>query len=349
MAAIAVLGTGAWGTTLARMIAFERLRQPGGALTPLATAEPPVMLWEHKPERAATMERERQNSVYLPGEIFPPNVRVASDLAAAVGGAEIVLLVTPSQHVRAHAQALAPLLTPGTVVICGSKGLELGTHLRLSEVIAQELPASTAIVALSGPNLAKEIAHGLPAAAVVASHHAAAAEQARAALTTPIFRVYTSDDVAGVELGGALKNIIALGVGISDGLGYGDNAKASFMTRALFEITRLALAAGANPLTLAGLAGLGDLIATCSSPLSRNRMLGLELARGRPLREIQAERKTVAEGVTTTLAALDLARSLGVELPITEQIARVLFEGKDVREAVAELMLRDPKRELEGF
>lgn len=363
MAGIAVLGTGAWGTTLARMMGFELLRQSsadGGAgsgdqdasgqpRAPSAPALLPVMLWEHIPERAAAMERSRQNSAYLPGMDFPPNVRVTSDLAEAMRGADLVLLVTPSQVVREHARALAPLLAPGTPVVCGSKGLELGTHLRLSEVIAQELPAGTAVAALSGPNLANEIARGLPAAAVVASHAAWAAERAREALTTPHFRVYTSEDVAGVELGGALKNIIALGVGISDGLGYGDNAKASFMTRALAEITRLALAAGANPLTLAGLAGLGDLIATCSSPLSRNHMLGLELARGRPAGEILAERRTVAEGVTTTRAALDLATHLGVELPITEQIAQVLFEGKDMRAVVGDLMLRDPKRELEGL
>lgn len=305
MAAIAVVGTGAWGTTLARMIGFERLRQPGSDPAQPPSREAPLILWEHKPERAALIEQTRENSAYLPGELLPPNVRVTSALAEAVHGAEIVLLVTPSQRVREHARALAPLLAPGATIVCGSKGLELGTHLRLSQVIAQEAPAGTPIVALSGPNLAKEIARGLPAAAVVASHDAAAAERARAALATPLFRVYTSEDLAGVELGGALKNIIALGVGISDGLGYGDNAKASFMTRALAEITRLALAAGANPLTLAGLAGLGDLIATSSSPLSRNHMLGVELASGRPLTEIEAERKTVAESVTTTQAALE--------------------------------------------
>jgi glycerol-3-phosphate dehydrogenase (NAD(P)+) len=351
MAGLAILGTGAWGTTLARMIAFERERagaaSSGGSATPDAAG--PVLLWEHLPTRAAEMEHTRENIAYLPGERFPPTLRVTADLTEAVVGRDLVLLVMPSQQVRAHARAIAPLLSPAAVVICASKGLELGTHLRLSQVLAQELWPGAAICALSGPNLAKEIAEGFPAAAVVASGEAWAAERARAALTTPIFRVYTSDDLAGVELGGALKNIIALGVGISDGLGYGDNAKASFMTRALAEITRLALAAGANPLTLAGLAGLGDLIATCSSPLSRNRMLGLDLAQGRPLEEVLAGRKTVAEGVTTTRAALELAGHLGVELPITEQIARVLFEGKDVRAAVAELMLRDPKRELEGF
>jgi glycerol-3-phosphate dehydrogenase (NAD(P)+) len=184
---------------------------------------------------------------------------------------------------------------------------------------------------------------------VVASDATAAAETARTLLTAGMFRVYTSDDMAGVELGGALKNIIALGVGISDGLSYGENAKAAFMTRALAEISRLALAAGANPLTLAGLAGLGDLIATCSSPLSRNRTLGLELAKGRALDEVLAERKTVAEGVTTTRAALELAATLHVELPITEQIAGVLFEQRDVKEAVRLLMLRDPKHELHGL
>ncbi|MBF6591741.1 MAG: NAD(P)-dependent glycerol-3-phosphate dehydrogenase [Ktedonobacterales bacterium] len=340
MAGVAVLGTGAWGTTLARLVGFEGQRAGEGM---------EVILWEHHPERATMMERERENRAYLPGEAFPPNLRVSADLDTAVRGREIVVLVTPSQQVREHARALAPLLERGTLVVSASKGLELGTHLRMSQVLAQELPVGTAIAALSGPNLAKEVARGLPAAAVVASPATEVAERARAALSTPLFRVYTSEDVAGVELGGALKNIIALGVGISDGLGYGDNAKASFMTRALAEITRLALAAGANPLTLAGLAGLGDLIATCSSPLSRNRMLGLELAQGHALETLLAERKTVAEGVTTTRAALELAAHLGVELPITEQIARVLFEGKEVRAAVAALMVRDPKRELEGF
>jgi glycerol-3-phosphate dehydrogenase (NAD(P)+) len=238
---------------------------------------------------------------------------------------------------------------PGALLVCASKGIELDTNLRMTEVIEQEAPAGTVAATLSGPNLALEIAQGLPAASVVASRDAAAAERVRAALSTGTFRLYTSDDVVGVELGGALKNIVAIGIGINDGLQYGDNAKASLMTRALTEIARLALAAGANPLTLAGLAGLGDLIATCTSPLSRNRTLGLELAKGRKLEEVLAERHTVAEGVTTTRAALQMAEKLGVELPVTAEVARVLFEGKPVREAVKSLMIRDPKRELEGF
>jgi glycerol-3-phosphate dehydrogenase (NAD(P)+) len=348
MAGVAVLGTGAWGTTLAILIAAERERWARASSTGAGDGEQ-IPLWDHHPERAQEMQQARENCTYLPGVEFPPNLRVTADLADALRDRELVILVTPSQTMRANARALAHHIAASAVVVSGAKGLELGTRLRMSEVLAAELPPSVRLVALSGPNLACEIASGMPAAAVVASRDAAAAEAARAAISTPRFRIYTSDDVIGVELGGALKNIIALGVGISDGLGYGDNAKASFMTRALAEIARIALAAGANPLTLAGLAGLGDLIATCSSPLSRNRTLGLELARGRALADVLAERRTVAEGVTTTRAALEMAHDLGVELPITEQIAQVLFAGKDVRAAVGELMLREPKRELQGL
>ena len=345
MAGIAVIGSGAWGTTLARLCALESIRraQAEGA------APNEVTLYEHHPERAETMQRERVNTAYLPGYTLPANLRVTSDLTAAVAGREIVLVVTPSQRLRENARALAPRLEPETVVVSASKGLELGTHLRMTTVLEQELAGGTRIAALSGPNLALEIAQGQPAAAVVASADPTAAGAARAAISTPSFRVYTSDDVAGVELGGALKNIVAIGIGINDGLGYGDNAKASLMTRALMEISRLAMAAGANPLTLAGLAGLGDLIATCGSPLSRNRTLGLELAKGRSLQEVMAERRTVTEGVSTTRAALQMAADLGVELPVTAQLASVLFEGKPVREAVASLMGRAPKGELEGL
>lgn len=346
MAGVAVIGSGAWGTTLARLLALEgirRAREDGAAPRD-------VTLYEHHLGRAREMQAERVNRAYLPGYMLPENLRVTADLAETVAGREIVLMVTPSQRLRENARALAPYLGPtGTVVVSGSKGLELGTHLRMTSVLAQELPRGTPIAALSGPNLAAEIAQGQPAAAVVACASAPAAETVRAALTTPAFRVYTSEDVAGVELGGALKNIVAIAIGINDGLGYGDNAKASLMTRALMEISRLALAAGANPLTLAGLAGLGDLVATCASPLSRNRTLGLELAKGRSLDEVLAERRTVTEGVSTTRAALQLAADLGVELPVTAQLASVLFEGKPVREAVASLMGRAPKGELEGL
>jgi glycerol-3-phosphate dehydrogenase (NAD(P)+) len=341
MGGLAVLGSGAWGTTLA-LLAAGRARETGAP-------EAEVILWEYQSERAAEMERARENSAFLPGYPFPSGLRVTADLAEAVAGRAVVLLVTPAQRVRENARALAAHLHAGAVVVCASKGLELGTYRRMTQVAAEELGSAAHVAALSGPNLAGEIARGLPAAAVVAASENTVAERVRTALTTPRYRLYTTQDVVGVELGGALKNIIALAVGIIDGLGYGDNAKASIMTRGLAEMARLAVAAGATPLTLSGLAGLGDLIATCASPLSRNHTLGLELARGRPLVEVLAERRTVAEGVTTTRAALDMARALGVDLPITQQLAQVLFEGKDVRQVVIDLMGRDPKRELHGL
>jgi glycerol-3-phosphate dehydrogenase (NAD(P)+) len=341
MAGLGVIGTGAWGTTLARLAATQADAHGSGG--------PSVTLWEHEPARAAEMERARENATFLPGFPFPPWLHVTADLGEAVAGCDVVLLVVPSQRMRENARALRPYLMARAVVVSASKGLELGTYRRMTQVLAEELGTEAQVAALSGPNLAVEIARGMPAAAVVAADQPETAERARAALTTPRFRVYTSHDVVGVELGGALKNILAVGVGISDGLGYGDNAKASIMTRGLAEMARLAVAAGADPLTLAGLAGLGDLIATCASALSRNRTLGLELARGRSLEAVLAERRSVAEGVTTTRAALEMARALGVDLPITEQLAQVLFEGKDVRRVVVELMERDPKHELEGF
>jgi glycerol-3-phosphate dehydrogenase (NAD(P)+) len=339
MARLAVIGTGAWGTTLALMTAAHRAATGGAAVT----------LWEHEPARAAAMRAARENVTFLPGYPFPPTLAVTADLAEAVAGCDVVLVVTPAQRTRAALAALRPHLAPGAAIVCASKGLELRTHLRMTQIAAEELGAAVGITALSGPNLAAEIARGLPAAAVVAGEDEAVTERVREALATPRLRLYTTHDVVGVELGGALKNIIALGVGISDGLGYGDNAKASIMTRGLAEMARLALAAQANPMTLAGLAGLGDLIATCSSPLSRNRTLGLELAKGRQLQDVLAERHSVAEGVTTTRAALELAQALGVDLPITAQLAQVLFAGKDVRQVVSELMERDPKHELEGM
>ena len=349
MANIAIIGSGAWGTTLARQIALEHIQQAQTRGAGPSESIGEVALWEHIPERAREMQWGRENRSYLPGFPLPANIRVTSDIADAAEGCDIVLVVTPAQRVRENVRALRPILMPGAIIVCGSKGIELDTHLRMTEVIGEEAPSGTIAATLSGPNLAGEIARGLPAAAVVAASDVQAAERVRAALSTRSFRLYTSQDVVGVELGGALKNIIAIGIGISDGLNYGDNAKASLMTRALTEIARLALAAGANPLTLAGLAGLGDLIATCSSPLSRNRALGLELAAGRSLAEVLAERRTVAEGVPTTRAALQMADELGVELPITAEIASVLFEGKPVREAVTSLMIRDPKSELAGF
>ncbi len=336
MRRVGVIGTGAWGTTLAILLAHKGFE---------------TTLWEHHEERAAEMERDRQNRTFLPDFSFPFSLRVTTDIREAVAGRELVLLVTPTQRLRENARAIAPHLTPDAIVLCASKGLEVGSLKRISEVIAEELPEALRerIAALSGPNIAHEVARGLPSAAVIAARERSVAEAARDILNTATFRVYTSSDVIGVELGGALKNIIALGAGACDGWGYGENAKAAFMTRGLAEIARLGIACGANPMTFVGLAGMGDLIATCASPLSRNRYVGLEMAKGRPLEEVLASMKSVAEGISTTRAAYELAGRYGVEMPITQTIHAILFEGKNARQGVIELMLRDPKDELEGL
>jgi glycerol-3-phosphate dehydrogenase (NAD(P)+) len=236
------------------------------------------------------------------------------------------------------------------LVISAAKGLEIGSNKRMSHVIAEEIEPNfrTNICALSGPNLSREILHNLPAATVVAAWDEAIARKAQRLLTTPNLCVYTNTDIIGVELGGALKNIIALGAGIADGLGYGDNAKAAFMTRGLTEMTALGVALGANPLTFSGLAGLGDLIATCASPLSRNHYVGVELTKGRPLKEITASISGVAEGVSTTIAAWNLAQQMGLEMPITEKIYQVLYRGVNPRQAAIELMAAEAKNELTG-
>ncbi len=336
MRRVGVIGTGAWGTTLAILLAHKGFE---------------TTLWEHHKERAAEMERDRQNRTFLPDFSFPFSLRVTTDIREAVAGRELVLLVTPTQRLRENARAIAPHLAPDAIVLCASKGLEVGSLKRISEVITEELPEALheRIAALSGPNIAHEVARGLPSAAVIAARNRSVAEAARDILNTATFRVYTSSDLIGVELGGALKNIIALGAGACDGWGYGENAKAAFMTRGLAEIARLGIACGANPMTFVGLAGMGDLIATCASPLSRNRYVGLEMAKGRPLEEVLAGMKSVAEGITTTRAAYELAGRYSVEMPITQTIHAILFEGKNARQGVIELMLRDPKDELEGL
>jgi glycerol-3-phosphate dehydrogenase (NAD(P)+) len=334
-APIAVLGAGVWGTTLALV---------------LARAGQAVTLWAHRTDHAAALASARENARYLPGYPFPPALTITADPAVAVATARLVLMVVPSQTVRATTRLVAPLLPPDAIIISCAKGLEVDSHLRLSTVIGQEAPDWAGRVSvLSGPNLAAEIAAGHPATSVVAASDPAVAAAARACLMTPTLRIYTSTDLIGVELCGALKNIIALGAGISDGLGAGDNAKAAFITRGLAEIARLGVAAGAHPLTFAGLAGVGDLIATCASPLSRNRRVGERLARGQPLATIIADLGQVAEGVTTTRAARQMAADLGVEMPITEQLYHVLFAGKPVRAAIGELMTREPRDEMDGI
>jgi glycerol-3-phosphate dehydrogenase (NAD(P)+) len=335
MVSVGVIGSGAWGTTLALL-----LSRKGIATT----------LWDHRPERAATMQQRRENGDFLPGFRFPETLRVTGQIAEAVQGKEMLVLVTPSQKMRENLRLLTPYLGEKTLLLNASKGIEIDSLKRMSEIIVEELPTTSRRVAtLSGPNLSREVAQEKPTAAVIASTAYDVAVEYRTLLTTSSFRVYNSHDVVGVELGGSLKNIIAIGAGINDGLGYGDNAKAAFMTRGLAEISRLGVAAGANPLTFAGLAGIGDLIATCASDLSRNNRLGRRLAAGEKLNDILQSTRSVAEGVWTTRAALQLARRYNVEMPIAQQLSLVLFEGLDPHKAVPELMLRDPKGELEGI
>jgi glycerol-3-phosphate dehydrogenase (NAD(P)+) len=266
------------------------------------------------------------------------------DLAAAVAGAETVVVAIPSQYARSTYASLASLLDPDALLVSATKGLELDTLQRMSEVAAQELPGHPLAV-LSGPSFAQEVARGLPTAVVVACARPQSAEALQHAISSRTFRAYASDDVVGVELAGALKNVVAIAAGILDGLGYGHNTAAALITRGLAEMTRLGLAMGAHPSTFAGRAGMGDLVLTCTGDLSRNRSVGIQIGQGRKLAEILGEMRMVAEGVKTTESAYNLARKLGVEMPIIEQMYRMLYENKPAREAVLELMTRNLKAE----
>lgn len=335
MVSAGVIGSGAWGTTLALLLAKKGI---------------PTTLWEYRAERAKEMQDRRENSMFLPGKTFPETLQVSADIAEAAREKDLLLLVTPSQRMRENLRQLAPYLSPKTLLVSASKGVEIDSLKRMTEVIAEELPGAIGrIAALSGPNLSPEVAAEKPTAAVVACSNQEVAITCRAWLTTSNYRIYTSDDVIGVELGGALKNIIAIGAGMTEGLGYGDNAKGAFITRGVAEIARLGLAAGANPLTFVGLAGIGDLIATCASPLSRNQQLGRRLAAGEKLETILKSTHSVSEGVYTIRAALRLAERYQVEMPITAKLSEILFQDLDPHKAVPELMLRDPKGELEGI
>ncbi len=329
---VTVIGNGAWGTTLA-ILAHRAGREATLYVRDLAVAD--------------SMRISRRNDAYLPDTGIPPGIRITSDLPTACADADLVILAVPSQTMRANAAGLNAL-APDAVVVSAAKGLEVGSLLRLTEVIAEELPTRR-ICALSGPNLAREVAAGKPATTVVASADLGAAELVRDLLMSAQFRCYTNEDVVGVEMGGALKNIIAIGAGMADGMGAGDNAKAAFLTRGIAEIARLGVAAGADPLTFAGLSGLGDLVATCASPLSRNHFVGEELAKGRSLDDIRAGMSQVAEGIVTTAAARELGLRLGVDLPITEQMHAVLFENKPALAAISALMRREATHELSAL
>ncbi len=331
MTRAAVLGTGSWGTAFAKV---------------LADAGTDVVLWARRQELADALNRTHENPDYLPGLRLPDNLSATSDARAAVAGADFVVLAVPSQSLRENLAAVAGALAPGAVLVSLMKGVELGTLKRMSEVIAEvaDVPA-TRVAVVSGPNLAREIALGQPAATVVACTDGAAAARLQAASLTPYFRPYTNTDVIGCELGGAVKNVIALATGMAEGMGLGDNTKASLMTRGLAETARLGVVLGADPLTFSGLAGLGDLIATCSSPLSRNRTFGEKLGRGQTLEEILAQKQQTAEGVKSSRSILDLARKHDVDMPITEQVVAVCHEGLSPREVIKALMRREARSE----
>ncbi|MFC1961760.1 NAD(P)H-dependent glycerol-3-phosphate dehydrogenase [Chloroflexota bacterium] len=335
MLKVAIVGTTSWGTTLGIMLARKEIK---------------VHLWARTEREAKQLNDNGLNGAQFPGVTFPPHLHVTSHMKEALAGAKAVILAVPSQSIRQNIELVESHLTKSTIVISAAKGLELGSSKRMSQVIQEVINPnfSTNICVLSGPNLSREILHELPAASVVAAENNRVARQIQRILSTPYFCIFTNTDVIGVELGGAFKNIIALGAGIADGLGYGDNAKAAFMTRGLTEITALGVALGANPLTFSGLAGLGDVITTCASPLSRNHYVGVELAKGHSLTEIVDSMTEVAEGVTTTLVARNLAQQMGLEMPITEKIYQVLYEDAEPSLITEGLMRFNAKHELEG-
>jgi glycerol-3-phosphate dehydrogenase (NAD(P)+) len=333
MGRAAVIGAGSWGTALAKL-----LGEKGHA----------VRVWSYEASVAEQIRERRVNEIYLPGIEVPASVEVFTEHADALEGAEVVIAVVPSHAFREVMEAAAPLVPRDAIMLSATKGIEVDTLNRPSEILAKLSPDQAPPAVLSGPTFAREVAEGDPTAIAVASRDSDVARQAQHFLNTERFRVYTNEDVLGVELAGALKNVIALAAGIADSLGYRSNSRAALITRGLAEITRLGLAMGARASTFAGLAGLGDLVLTCSSDLSRNRTVGVRLGRGETLEEILASMRMVAEGVRTTKAARQLARAYDVEMPIVEEVHHILFEGKSPERATADLMLRSPKPELWG-
>ncbi|WP_371479403.1 NAD(P)H-dependent glycerol-3-phosphate dehydrogenase [Kitasatospora sp. NBC_00315] len=331
MTRCAVFSAGSWGTAFAMI---------------LADAGCEVTLWGRRPELVDAINATHVNPDYLPGVTLPGAVTATTDAAAALAGADFAFLTVPSQTLRENLAAWTPLLEPQTVLVSLMKGIELGTAKRMSEVIAEVAgvgPERVAVV--SGPNLAREIANRQPAASVVACTDELVAKRLQAACHTPYFRPYTNTDVVGCELGGAVKNVIGLAVGMADGMGLGDNTKATLITRGLAEITRLGEALGADPYTFAGLAGMGDLVATCSSPLSRNHTFGTNLGRGMSLAETIAATSQTAEGVKSCESVLDLARRSGVEMPLVQAVVDVVHHGRPTQEVLAALMARSAKAE----
>ena len=334
---IAVIGAGSWGTALTK---------------PIGDLGQTISLWGHRKEHVAELKATRQNKAYLPGYRLPQTVTPVSGLREAVEGHTIVIMVVPSHVFREVFTGLEPYLERGAYVISASKGIENDSLLTMTQVM-EEILASSAntgernigTAVLSGPSFAKEVAAGIPTAVTVASLHKDTAIHIQRALSSHLFRVYAATDVIGLELGGALKNIIAIGAGICDGLGYGTNTRAALITRGLAEISRLGVSMGADPLTFSGLGGLGDLVLTCTGDLSRNRTVGLKLGQGKKLDTILSEMNMVAEGVKTTRSAWNLAKKVGVEMPILEQVYQVLYQDKPCKDAVRDLLARSLKEE----
>ncbi|HSG79312.1 MAG TPA: NAD(P)H-dependent glycerol-3-phosphate dehydrogenase [Acidimicrobiia bacterium] len=331
---VAVIGAGSWGTAVAA----------------LAARNADVTLWARRPELASAIESTRENPDYLPGSTLPRRLRATTDLEEAVGRAEAVVIGVPSHGFRMVVREAAPHLPSGVPIVSLTKGIERETERRMTEVVLEEVDHPPLRVGvLTGPNLAHEIMAGQPAATVVAIRDEWEATRLQQLFMGPTFRVYTNPDVVGAEAAGALKNVMAIAAGMARGLGYGDNSIAALITRALAELTRLGVARGGEPLTFAGLAGMGDLVATCTSPLSRNRTVGVSLGEGKSLEEIVAEMRMVAEGVKTTEAVLSIADRLGVEMPIARMVGQVLYEGTKPEQMVEGLMGRAPKAELHGI
>lgn len=338
MTKIAVLGAGSWGTALS--VVLSGARKPHE-----------ISLWVHNAALAQNMHRQHENSAYLPGIALPAAIRVTHEFSVALQSAHIVIGAIPSVHARdIYSQAL-PYFSREMMIVSATKGLEPATHLRMSKVIAEVLTQAGSrlfpqrIAVLSGPSFAVEAARGEPTAVVLAAQDAALASELQEEFSGPTFRMYTNDDVLGVELAGAMKNVMAIAAGACQGLGLGSNALAALITRGLAEMTRLAVALGARPETLSGLAGLGDLVLTCTGLLSRNRHVGIEIGKGRRLHEILAEMRMVAEGVDTAAPLLALAREHQIEMPITVQVDAILHQGKSAKEAIREIMDRPLRRE----
>jgi glycerol-3-phosphate dehydrogenase (NAD(P)+) len=332
---VAVVGAGSWGTAFATVTARNHV---------------PTLLWARRPDLARRINARHENEEYLAGVELPTTLRATADIEEAVSRASVVVVAIPSHGLRDWVKDMAPIVRPGASVVSLTKGVEPGTLLRMSQVICEAGGFEPeAVGALSGPNLAKEVAQDLPGASVIACADAGRAERLQRLFHRRTFWVFTNDDLCGVEIGGAAKNVVALAAGACDGLGFGDNAKAALINRGLVEITRLAVALGARPLTLAGLAGIGDLVATCMSQKSRNRHVGEELGKGRPLDEITGEMNMVAEGVKSCRAIVDLAQRVGVKMPIAWSVAKVLYEGASVHDMVEDLLTRQPTPEFAGI